>query len=98
MTHNQRLGELLRLGWIHDETSGRHQVCAERCDYISGTIGTVEWAAWIGVDSGMVYLQGQPAVAGDYDFTFDAFCTLVRDGWPVVKVAPAARGLFDGED
>jgi len=29
---------------------------------------------------------------------FEAFCDLVRDGWPVVKVAPAARGLFDGDD
>ena len=94
MTHSQRLNTLDTLGWHHDETSGRHQECAERCDWIAGKIDGVAWSAWISEAGGMVYLHTSPEI----DETFDEFCDLVRDGWPVVKVAPVARGLFDGDD
>ena len=66
--------------------------------YISGPIGPVEWAAWIGVESGNVYVQRAAYTLGEYDFTFEAFCDLVKNGWPVAKVAPVARGFDFGDD
>jgi hypothetical protein len=97
MTHVQRLNKLDTIGWHDDETSGRHQICGERCDWIAGKIDGVQWSAWISEVSGMVYLHGN-AMSKELDFKFDEFCVLVRDGWPVPKAAPAARGLFDGDD
>jgi hypothetical protein len=95
--HNARLHKLESLGWRHDETSGRHQICAERCDWIAGKISGVEWSAWISEVSGMVYLHGVASTPGGYDFEFDAFCALVKNGWPEVNVPAAVRSLF-GDD
>ena len=99
MTHAQRTKQLAALGWhpSTDPQTGRqleHRICGERCYWITGKIDGVAWSAWISEAGGMVYLHTSPEI----DKTFDEFCDLVRDGWPVVKVAPVARGLFDGDD
>ena len=94
MTHTQRLNKLDSLGWHHDETSGRHQICAERCHWIAGKIDGVEWSAWISEVSGMVYLHTDPAI----DKPFDEFIALVRDGWPKPKAALAVRGFDFGDE
>jgi len=97
MSHLQRLKQLAKLNWIHDEKSGRHQIGAERCGWIAGKISGVEWSAWIGETSGTVYLHGVASAAGEYDFEFDAFCELVRNGWPEKKQPKQARSLFGDE-
>ena len=94
MTHTQRLDTLKKLGWQMDETAGRHNVCGERCRWVVGKISGVEWSAWMSDISGTVYLH---TPAAGHDFQFDAFVSIVSNGWPVAKVAPAARSLF-GED
>ena len=97
MNHTQRLANLASLNWIHDEKSGRHSICNERCGWIAGKIGDVEWSAWLSEVSGMVYLHGVAPSHGEYDFAFDAFCELVRVGWKVKKTATAVRSLFGDE-
>lgn len=97
MNHNHRLNKLDTLNWIHDEASGRHQICAERCGWISGQISGVEWSAWISEVSGKVYLHGVASAAGEYDFEFEAFCELVRNGWPEKKQQKLERSLFGDE-
>ena len=99
MTHVQRQKQLAALGWIPstDPQTGRqleHKICGERCYWITGLIDGIEWHAWISEKSGMVYLHTSPEI----DKPFNEFIALVRDGWPVAKVAPVARGLFEGDD
>ena len=89
----KRIDKLNVLGWLMDETAGRHQICGERCRWIFGKIAGVEWSGWMSDISGMVYLHSNPAI----DLAFDAFCGIVANGWPEKKVAPAGRSLF-GED
>lgn len=98
MNRNLRLKHLATLGWRYDETAGNHLICNERCDWIFGKVGAVEWSAWISQRSGMVYLHGTPSALGEYDFTFDVFVSVIANGWPTPKVAPAARSLFDDDD
>ena len=95
MTHTQRLDTLNKLGWQMDEKAGRHQICGERCSWIQGKIAGVEWSAWRSDISGTVYLH---TPAAGHDFQFDAFVSIVRNGWPVAKVAPKSRGFDFGED
>ena len=94
MTHKEKLNHLKSLGWHQDVDSGRHQICGERCVWIHGTISNVEWSGWLSEISGMVYLHTDPAI----DLAFDAFCNVVVNGWPVAKVATAARGFDFGDD
>jgi hypothetical protein len=91
----KRLDTLAELGWKMEETAGRYQICGERCRWISGKISGVEWSAWMSETSGTVYLH---TAAAGHDFKFDAFVEIVRDGWPVAKVAPKSRGFDFGED
>lgn len=93
MTPAERHEIVLSLNWQIDETAGRHQICGERCGWIVGMIDGVALSAWIGERSGIVYLHlaGKP---GEYDFEFEAFCEIVKNGWPKAKAAPAARSLF----
>ena len=95
--HELRIQTLEALGWQRDESSGLHQICAERCEWIIGRISSLEWSAWMSTVSGMVYLHrgGEPE---ERDFEFDAFCKLVENGWPKVVVIPKTRGFDFGED
>ena len=93
MTHTQRLDTLAELGWTIEKIGGRHTICGEHCRWIHGQISGIEWSAWMSEVRGMVYFHTSPAI----DLEFDAFVSIIRDGWPVAKVAPAARSLF-GED
>ena len=93
MTHSERIDKLFFIGWIEDETAGRHQICGERCRWIFGKIGGVEWSGWMSDVSGMVYLHANPAI----DFEFEAFCQTVANGWPE-KIVPAGRSLFGDDD
>lgn len=97
MNASDRHRTLATLGWKTDETAGRHQICGERCKWIMGDIAGVAHSAWMSDVSGMVYLHMKETKPGEYDFTFDDFCKIVVNGWPVAKVAPAARSLF-GDD
>jgi hypothetical protein len=94
MTHSQRLDTLNKLEWWMDEKAGRHQICGERCRWIQGQISGIEWSAWMSEVSGMVYFHTSPAV----DLEFDAFVSIVSNGWPVAKMAPKSRGFDFGED
>ena len=102
MTHAKRIKQLSAIGWLPglDPVSKNHiqyQINGERVWHIECTISGVATAAWMRDKDGFVFVQ----IAGPdegMDFEFDAFCELVKDGWPVAKVAPVARGLFDGED
>lgn len=98
MTHTQRLNKLDSLGWHHDETSGRHLICGERCDFISGEISGVKYDAWIAERSGFVYIQDSRLDEKDMDQSFERFCATVRDGWLVPKVVPVVRGFDFGDD
>lgn len=91
----KRLDKLNSLGWIMDEKAGRHNVCGERCRWIFGKIAGVEWSAWMSEVSGTVYLH---TPAAGHDFQFEAFVSIVANGWPVAKVAPKSRGLDFVED
>ena len=91
----KRLNTLSEIGWQMDEKAGRHNVCGERCRWIFGKITGVEWSAWMADMSGTVYLH---TPAARHDFQFDAFVSIVSNGWPVAKVAPAARSLFGEND
>ncbi len=91
-TNAERIRTLATLNWQRDESAGRHKICGEFCTWIAGNIDGVALSAWMSEASGMVYLH-----AGA-DYTFDAFLEICRNGWPVVKVAPVARGFDFGDD
>ena len=95
-THELRIQVLATLGWQRDEKAGKHQICAERCEWISGKIETLDWSAWISTVSGMVYLHRGGELENRY-FWFEAFCRLVENGWPKV-VIPKPRGFEFPED
>lgn len=89
-----RVSTLADLEWYIDDTAGRHLICGEKCHWIYGLIESVKWSAWIGSQSGMVYLHTSPAI----DMEFDSFINVVRDGWPKAKVISVARGFDFGDD
>jgi hypothetical protein len=93
MTHKARIALLPSIGWRQCAKPHIRMACDELCEFIIGNIAGVEYDAWLGIKSGMVYLQISPGI----DLPFDDFVRTVRDGWPEKKVAPAARSLF-GED
>ena len=64
-----------------------HRICGEWCHWYAGTIDGQQWSAWIGTDSGSVYLHSGG------DLAFDNFVDVIKNGWP--KVKPEQRGLFD---
>ena len=97
MTQNDRLHALESLNWHFDDEAGRHQICAERCVWIMGSIGGVSHSAWMSEVSGMVYLHAGGAPE-DRDFEFDAFVAIVGDGWPVKLTKTQARGFDFGDD
>ena len=94
MTHTDRLSILDSLGWKCDDTSGRHQMCAERCVWIAGKIAGVDWSGWMSEVSGTVYLHTAPPI----DVAFDELVKIVANGWPEKKTGPAGRSLFGDED
>ena len=65
----------------------QHRIAGEICHWYAGTIEGRLWSAWIGTDSGSVYLH-----AGG-DMAFDHFVDVIQNGWP--KAKPPQRGLFD---
>jgi hypothetical protein len=94
MTHKARIAQLETLNWHQPQDPPiQHRICGEVCWWITGMIVGVEYDAWLGQTSGMVYLQISPGI----DLSWDEFVKTVRDGWPEKKVAQAARSLF-GED
>ena len=101
MTHNERQKQLAALGW-HPECDPwagvqiQHNIDG-RVWCLSGTIAGVQHDIWLRERDGFVFLQIDGPDAGR-DFTFDAFCDLVRDGWPKPKVAPAVRGFDFGDE
>jgi len=94
MTYAQRLGILAYHGWLQDEPLIQHIICGERCWAFTGMISGVEWHAWIGETSGMAYIQTTPAI----DMKWEEFVSVISNGWPVKKVAPASRGFDFGDD
>ena len=93
MTHNDRLQTLEALNWQQDETAGRHQICAERCVWIMGSIGGVSHSAWMSEVSGMVYLHAGGAPE-DRDFEFDACpCCTIPMAVNVEKIYVIAKAL-----
>lgn len=94
MTHKDRIALLKTLGWHQPKDPLQHRICGEVCWWITGNIAGVEYDAWLGGTSGMVYLQIHP----DIDLQWDEFVKTVRDGWPEKKVASKSRGFDFGED
>ena len=83
---------LLSLGWRQESNAIEHLISGETHHWYDGEIEGREHSAWIGCSSGIVRLH-----AGE-DLEFDAFCRIVVNGWPVAKVATAARGFDFGDD
>ena len=84
-------GPLAEVGWkpeldCHGKTL-THRINGEWCHWYKGVIEDRVWSAWIGTDSGTVYLH-----AGE-DMGFEEFIELIKSGWP--KPAAPQRGLFD---
>jgi len=83
--------QLAELGWRPEKANNgdtlQHRISGEICHWYAGMIEARPWSAWIGTDSGSVYLHG-----GE-DMAFDAFVGIVANGWP--KVKEPQRGLFD---
>jgi hypothetical protein len=95
MTHKARIALLKSLGWHQPKDPPiQHRICGEVCWWITGNIAGVEYDAWIGETTGMVYLQISPGI----DFAFDAFVSVVSNGWPEKKSAPKSRGFDFGDD
>ena len=93
MTHNDRIALLPSIGWRQCAKPLIQFACDEMCEYVIGKIAGIEYDAWLGIKSGMVYLQIHPGI----DLPWDEFVKTVRDGWPAKKLAPAARSLFGDE-
>lgn len=87
---------LAEIGWTSEKADNgdplKHRIHGEICHWYSGLIEGREWSAWIGTDSGSVYLHSGG------DMAFDEFVEVIKSGWPKAKVVPGSRSLFGEED